>query len=131
MPPSHLKQRSRFRRKWLDWLRRLVRPSDPIVDLFHSELLPLRVGRMKDCRARFAILRDRDRSPPHDFSVLEPFDDSGAIVDPPVTFCIVVGISFHSVGFAVKFSNPYAAVNGFAVFVRTLRGRFNFVPCSE
>ena len=85
---------------------------------------------MKDCRARFAILRDRDRSPPHHFSVLEPFDDSGVIVDHAVTFCIVVGISFHWVGFAVKFSNP-DAVNGFAVFVRTFGGRFNFVPCSE
>jgi len=85
---------------------------------------------VKGRRARFAIVRDRDGSPPHYFSILEPLDGSGVIVDHAVAFCIVVRISCHWVGFAIKFSNPYAEAAS-AVTVGAVRGRFNSVPCSE
>jgi hypothetical protein len=54
------------------WLQRLVRPSHPVVNLFNGVLPPFRVSRVKDCGARFAILRNRDATPPHHFSILEP-----------------------------------------------------------
>ena len=82
--------------------------------------------RVKGRGARFAIFRDRDGSPPYDFSVLEPFDGSDVVVHHAVAFCIVVRISCNWVGSPIKFPNPYAMV-AFAVTVGAVRGRFNSV----
>jgi hypothetical protein len=64
--------------------------------------------------------------PPHDFSILEPFDGSSVIIDHAVAFCIVVRISCHGEGLATEFSNLYAMA-AFPVTVVAFRGSFNSV----